>query len=74
MKTQKVRAFLTTLGIVVGVMTVVTMISIVEGMNSIVYKVLGTMGSNVIYVQKYKWVLSPEEEAEQDEERTKKRR
>ena len=57
LKTQRVRALLTTLGIVVGVMTVVTMVSIVEGMNRYVYKVLGTVGSNVIYVQKHKWMI-----------------
>lgn len=55
LRRQKVRSLLTTLGIVVGVMTVVTMISIVEGMNRYVYKVLGTIGSNIIYVQKEKW-------------------
>ncbi len=57
LKTQRTRSLLTTLGIVVGVMTVVTMVSIVEGMNRYVYKVLGTMGSNVIYVQKHKWMV-----------------
>ena len=72
LRRQKVRSLLTTLGIVVGVMTVVTMISIVEGMNRYVYKILGTMGSNVIYVQKYKWVIGTEDDAERDEERKRK--
>lgn len=57
LKTQRMRSLLTTLGIVVGVMTVVTMVSIVEGMNRYVYKVLGAVGSNVIYIQKHKWMV-----------------
>lgn len=31
------------------------MMSIIEGMNRYVYKVLGSIGSNTIYVQKFKW-------------------
>ncbi|MCK4352423.1 ABC transporter permease [candidate division WOR-3 bacterium] len=53
------RTFLTTLGIIIGVMTVIAMMSIVQGMNKYVYKILGTIGSNVIYVQKYKWRVGP---------------
>ncbi|MCK4255295.1 ABC transporter permease [candidate division WOR-3 bacterium] len=55
LKSQRMRTFLTTLGIIIGVMTVITMTSIVQGMNRYVYKVLGTIGSNVIYAQKYQW-------------------
>lgn len=66
-KTQKVRSLLTTLGIVVGVMTVVTMIAIVEGMNRYVYKVLGTIGSNTIYIQKHKWEVMGEGEQKPEE-------
>lgn len=72
LKTQKVRSLLTTLGIVVGVMTVVTMIAIVEGMNRYVYKVLGTIGSNTIYIQKHKWEVMGEGN-ENPEEVTKRR-
>lgn len=59
LKTQRMRTFLTTLGVIIGVMTVITMMSIVEGMNRYVYKVLGTIGSNIIYVQKYMWRVIP---------------
>jgi len=55
LKSQRMRTFLTTLGIIIGVMTVITMTSIVQGMNRYVYKILGTIGSNVIYAQKYQW-------------------
>jgi putative ABC transport system permease protein len=72
LRTQKVRSLLTTLGIVVGVMTVVTMIAIVEGMNRYVYKVLGTIGSNTIYIQKHKWQVMGEGDVN-PEEVTKRR-
>ncbi|MEN3043976.1 MAG: ABC transporter permease [Candidatus Hydrothermales bacterium] len=54
-KTHKLRSILTTLGIIIGVGTVISMISIIEGINGFVYKQFGTIGSNVIYIQKYKW-------------------
>jgi putative ABC transport system permease protein len=57
LKIQRMRSFLTTLGIIIGVMTVITMVSIIEGMNKYVYGVLGTIGSNTIYVQKFKWLV-----------------
>lgn len=59
LKLQRMRTFLTTLGIIIGVMTVITMMSIVQGINRYVYKILGTIGSNVIYVQKYQWRVGP---------------
>lgn len=54
-KSHKLRSILTTLGIIMGVGTVISMISIIEGINGYVYKQFGSVGSNVIYVQKYKW-------------------
>ncbi|MBI4722830.1 MAG: ABC transporter permease [Candidatus Stahlbacteria bacterium] len=59
LKTQKLRTFLTTLGVIIGVMTVITMMSIVEGMNKYVYTVLGSLGTNTIYIQKFKWMMGP---------------
>jgi len=59
LKLQRMRTFLTALGIIIGVMTVITMMSIVQGINRYVYKVLGTIGSNVVYVQKFQWRVGP---------------
>ncbi len=62
---NKLRSLLTTLGIIVGVSTVIAMVSVIDGINKYVYRVLGSMGTNVVYVQKYKWQitgrLTPEE-------------
>ncbi len=54
-KTHKLRSVLTTLGIIIGVGTVISMMSIIEGINGYVYKEFGAVGSDVIYIQKYKW-------------------
>ncbi|MEN3046274.1 MAG: ABC transporter permease [Candidatus Hydrothermales bacterium] len=58
-KTHKLRSVLTTLGVIIGVGTVISMVSIIEGINEFVYKQFGTIGFNVIYIQKYKWRIAP---------------
>lgn len=58
LKTNKLRALLTTLGIIVGVSTVIAMVSVIDGINRYVYQVLGSMGTSTVYVQKYKWQLT----------------
>ncbi len=57
LRANRVRALLTTLGIIIGVATVISMVSIVEGMNRYTYQVLGAIGSNTIYVQKWTWTI-----------------
>ncbi|RKY99380.1 MAG: hypothetical protein DRQ04_07610, partial [Candidatus Hydrothermota bacterium] len=58
LKANKLRSLLTTLGIIIGVGTVISMVSIIEGMNKYTYKVLGSIGSKTVYVQKWKWMVS----------------
>ncbi|MEO0260839.1 MAG: ABC transporter permease [candidate division WOR-3 bacterium] len=55
LKTHKLRTGLTTLGIIIGIATVITMIAIIEGVNRFVYNVFGSIGSDLIYIQKWKW-------------------
>lgn len=57
LKTHKLRTSLTTLGIVIGIATVITMVAIIEGVNRFVYNVFGSVGSDVIYIQKWKWAF-----------------
>jgi len=52
---NKLRSFLTTIGIIIGVGTLIAMISIIEGVNKYAYKIMGRIGTNVLYVQKWKW-------------------
>ncbi len=53
---NKLRSILTTIGIVIGVMTVVTVVSLISGLNKKVEDMFSSIGSNVIYIQKWPWV------------------
>ncbi|MFH0779095.1 MAG: ABC transporter permease [Candidatus Eisenbacteria bacterium] len=53
LRAHKVRSFLTVLGTVIGVMAVVTIVSIIEGMNRYVSERLVSEGSNTFYVDKF---------------------
>ncbi len=60
--TNKMRSILTTLGIVIGVMTVVGLISVVLGLNDYVANLLSSMGSNTFYVSKMNPMITSDEE------------
>jgi len=55
-RNNKLRSFLTTLGIIIGVMTVIIVVSIIAGLQAKVQEVFSSIGSNVIYVQRHSWV------------------
>ena len=52
-RTHKLRSFLTLLGIMIGVMTVIGMVSIIQGINRTFLGELESMGSDLIFVGKY---------------------
>jgi putative ABC transport system permease protein len=49
---HKLRSFLTILGIIVGVSTVISMVSVIEGFNQIVVKGFSSFGSTLVQFQK----------------------
>ena len=51
---HKLRSFLTVLGVLVGVFTIITVVSIITGLNNSMARQIENLGSNVIYVSKYK--------------------
>jgi len=53
LKTHKLRSFLTLLGIMIGVMTVIGMVSIIQGLNRTFLSELESVGSDFIIVKKY---------------------
>jgi putative ABC transport system permease protein len=53
LKTHKLRSFLTLLGIVIGVMTVIGMVSIIQGLNRSFLSELESIGSDLILVTKF---------------------
>ena len=52
-RSHKLRSFLTILGIVIGVMTVIGMVSIIQGLNKSFLSELQSAGSDMIDIQKY---------------------
>ena len=54
-RTHKMRSFLTALGIIIGVMTVIAIISLIQGMNYEVDKQINSLGTNTIIVQRFTW-------------------
>jgi len=53
LRTHKLRSFLTLLGIVIGVMTVIGMVSIIQGLNKSFLSELEAVGSDIIIVEKF---------------------
>jgi len=70
LKTHKLRSFLTLLGIMIGVMTVIGMVSIIQGLNKSFLRELESAGSDLILIQKYEPMqmrrLSEEERQRKD--------
>ncbi len=52
-RTNKLRSFLTVLGITIGVTTVIGMVSIVQGLNRTFLQELESVGSDIIIISKY---------------------
>jgi putative ABC transport system permease protein len=60
LRANKLRSFLTLLGTIIGVMSVIAVLSFVEGLNQFVSKKLLNAGANAFYVDSYGFVTSQE--------------
>ena len=69
LRQHKLRSFLTILGIVIGVMTVIGMVSVIQGLNKSFLAELQSVGSDLIFVTKYDAVQMGRRS---DEERNRK--
>jgi putative ABC transport system permease protein len=52
----RLRTFLTTLGIVIGVTTVIAIVAILQGRNTSFERQIQFLGANTLYVDKWKWL------------------
>ena len=62
-RANKMRSILTTLGIVIGIVTVTLMGTAIEGLNHAFLKAVSTIGADVLFVQREDW-SAPDTEAE----------
>ena len=53
-RANKMRALLTVLGVMIGVMSVIGMVSLITGLNNSMARQIESLGSNSIYVSKFK--------------------
>lgn len=54
-RANKVRSFLATLGIVIGITTVTILQTAIEGINRAFEKSIAAVGADVLYIQKFEW-------------------
>ena len=57
---NKTRTFLSLLGIVIGIFSIITVLTMVDALNKKISDSIATLGDNVIYVQKWPWEFSSE--------------
>ena len=56
--THKLRTFLTLLGIIIGVLTIISISSVISGLNKAFSEQISGLGSDVLYVQKMPWTFN----------------
>ena len=57
---NKMRAGLTTFGIVIGIVSVTTMSTLIDGVDRGFERSLSMLGTHVLYVQKWPWSFGPD--------------
>jgi putative ABC transport system permease protein len=70
LRTNKMRSFLTVLGVLIGVASVIGMVSIITGLNNSMAEQIESLGSNIIFISQYEMVqfggVSAEERKRKD--------
>src|SRR5512133_1309215 len=61
-RANKMRSALTTLGIVIGIVTVTLMGTAIEGLNSAFMRSISFIGADVLYVDRFNWMAHSHEE------------
>src|SRR5438046_3315851 len=60
LRVNKLRTFLTLLGVIIGVTTVITVVSIVRGMNRYIISTITRAGSNTVRIDRFGVITSHE--------------
>jgi putative ABC transport system permease protein len=57
---NKLRSFLSLLGITIGIFAIILVFTIVDGLENNIRGSIQSLGNNVVYVQKWPWIFGPE--------------
>ncbi|AGC45082.1 ABC transporter permease [Myxococcus stipitatus DSM 14675] len=57
LRANRLRTVLTTMGIGIGVATLLAIIGIIQGLNTSFHRQLATFGANTLYVSKFPWII-----------------
>ena len=68
-RSNKFRAFMTILGVMIGVSSVIAMVALIQGLNSAVANDIQAMGSNVIYITQFPFNTNWDELSEKERKR-----
>ena len=68
-RANKMRSILTTLGIVIGIVTVALMGTAIEGLNRAFLKSISFIGTDVLYVSRFNWFTDSREEWQKAQKR-----
>src|SRR6516162_163801 len=61
-RANKMRSVLTTLGIVIGIVTVTLMGTAIEGLNNSFMSSISNIGADVLYVDRFGWLIQSRED------------
>ncbi len=61
LRANKLRAGLTTLGIVIGIVTVTLMATAIDGLNRAFLRSISVIGADVLYIQRFSWFSNQED-------------
>lgn len=68
---NKLRTFLTLLGIIIGVLTIITVVSIIQGLNNYVYTKMAFFGANDFSVSKMSMMITSIQQWREEQKRKK---
>jgi putative ABC transport system permease protein len=68
-RANKMRSVLTTLGIIIGIVTVTSMAAAIEALNTVFHDSISIMGADVLFVSQHNWEEHSEEEWIKDNKR-----
>ncbi|MBN2356564.1 ABC transporter permease [candidate division KSB1 bacterium] len=61
LRAYKMRSILTTVGIVIGVTTVITIVALIQGLNHAFSREISAIGTDTLFIQKYPWIMTDDD-------------